>query len=187
VTPSDDIALTTHPAAVFGGRRKFRPSTPAGGNARPDIAEANAVARRRLRASRLRPTVTRVAVLVALAQAAPRCLDAAQLMRALIPRCERLSLATVYRALSDLWGAGLLLRSWGQQGRAYYGFKPDESSLPQDTLSCQCGKQMVLIGNRALHEQLRSLAGAAGFDTGKESTFAISVACAGCGNSEIGR
>lgn len=187
MTPSNDTALTTHAAAVSGYRRKTVRSdarAPAASLDQVETAKANAAARR-LRTCHLRPTRARLAVLDALTQAAPRCLDATQVIRFLIPRFERLTPATIYRSLSDLWGAGLLLRGWGQQGRTYYGIKPDEPGLPSDTLSCQCGKQMVVIGDRTLHEQLRSLAGAAGFDTGQESPFAISLACAGCVGSPV--
>lgn len=182
MTPLNDTARATHSAAVVGYPRKTirrDAGVPAPALDPAETVQAEAAARR-LQTCHLRPTRARLAVLDALTQAAPRCLDTTQLIRLLIPRFERLTPATIYRTLSDLWGAGLLLRVWGQQGRTYYGIKPEQPGSPSDTLSCQCGKQMVVIGDRTLHEHLRSLAGAAGFDTGQESPFAISLACAGC-------
>jgi Fur family ferric uptake transcriptional regulator len=170
----------------YGGR--FRPIlAPAAPDAPPgvppDLAEADALLRR-FRASRLRPTPGRIAVLAELTRAAPRCLDARQLMRSLIPSIGRPALPTVYRALNELWGAGLLLRSRGQDGRNYYGIGPEGPNPFQATLACRCGRRMVVIGDRALHEQLRSLAGAAGFVAGKESAFAISLTCPCCERGE---
>jgi len=181
VKPSDNVASTTRLAAGQGYRREIRaPSAPAAGS------EADAVLRR-FKTSRLRPTTARAAVLVALEQAAPRCLDATQVLHLLLPRFEHLSPATIYRALNDLWGAGMLLRHRGQQGRAHYAIKPGEANQSGDIFSCQCGKQMILVEDGLLHEQLRVSAEAAGFDINKKSTFTISLSCTGCGHNDTGR
>ncbi|WAH56704.1 transcriptional repressor [Pseudomonas silvicola] len=110
------------------------------------------------------------------------------MLRTLVPQVERLTPATVYRALSELWQAGLLVRNRGDHGRARYGMKPDGQSAPQDTLACHCGTRLVFIEDPALHEHLHSLAGDAGFDIDKEPAFTISMARAECRNgNEAGR
>src|SRR5690606_26508104 len=136
--------------------------------------EAVAGHAQRLKAHRLRPTQARTAVLTALEQAAPKCLDTHELFRMLNPPYEHMAPGTLGRALNDLWAAGLLTRNWCEHGRARYGIKPDEHSARKDTLGCPCGQRRVFIEDRALRERLRALAGEAGFEIGKESVFTIS-------------
>ncbi|WP_175687538.1 Fur family transcriptional regulator [Burkholderia multivorans] len=135
---------------------------------------------KRLAASHLRPTIARISVLDALEKAGPRCLDATQMYRNLSPQFENISPAVIYRALNDLWTAGLLIRTEGERGRALYAVKPDRKSLHYDTLRCHCGARLVFIENPALREHLRLLAGEEGFDLDKEPAFTITMTCAGC-------
>ena len=176
--------------AAFGRRNKSSSaSTPAGLDT--DLAashEASGVKlehAERLRANRLRSTVARVNILTVLENAAPQCLDAAELYRTLDLQSAHIAPATIYRALNDLWGAGLLVRNWSDHGRAHYAIKPDKQSPPVDTLECHCGKRLVLIEDRTLREHLRSFASEAGFDTDKEPAFTISIACPGCRKSRM--
>jgi Fur family ferric uptake transcriptional regulator len=187
--PSEVIELM----ATFGRQHKASPASNQAGRDTDALAcdqanEARVEQALRLRTHHLKPTIARISVLVTLEQAAPQCLDTTQLLRILISQVERLSTATVYRALSDLWQAGLLVRNWGDHGRARYGIKPAGQSAPKDTLACHCGTRLVFIEDPALREHLCSLAGEAGFDIDKEPAFTISMACAGCRNgSEHGR
>ncbi|MDR6575949.1 transcriptional repressor [Pseudomonas extremaustralis] len=174
--------------AAFGRRNKTSPtSTPAGLDTNLAAShEASGVKfehAERLRANRLRSTVARVNILTVLENAAPQCLDAAELYRTLDLQAAHMAPATIYRALNDLWGAGLLIRNWSEHGRAHYGIKPDKQSPPVDTLECHCGKRLVLIEGQTLREHLRSFASEAGFDIEKEPAFTISMVCAGCRKS----
>lgn len=136
-----------------------------------------------LAASRLRPTLARTSVLAALADVAPNSLDTNELFRVLNQQPSFVAPCTIYRALHDLWNAGLLVRTWGEQGRARYGIKPSPISTPKDTLGCQCGERLVFIEDDILRDHLRSLAGKAGFSIDGSSAFTISMACAGCGKN----
>ncbi|MBR7924177.1 MULTISPECIES: Fur family transcriptional regulator [Burkholderiaceae] len=137
----------------------------------------------RLVASQLRPTIARTSVLNALENATPRCLDASQMYRVLSTQFDNLTPATIYRALNDLWTAGLLVRTEGENGRAYYAFKPDGLSAKYDTLRCHCGARLVFIEDQALRESLRSVAGREGFALDKEPDFTISMTCSECKNN----
>jgi Fur family ferric uptake transcriptional regulator len=134
----------------------------------------------RLAATHLRPTIARTSVLDALEKARPRCLDASQTYRILNAQFENISPAVIYRALNDLWTAGLLIRTEGERGRALYALKPDRKTLHQDTLRCHCGARLVFIEDSALREHLRLLASEEGFDLDKEPAFTITMTCAGC-------
>ncbi|WAH56700.1 transcriptional repressor [Pseudomonas silvicola] len=171
--------------AAFGRRNKTSPAAKRAGFGTPpaNSPAANGAATghaRRLKVHRLRPTKARTAVLTALERAAPNCLDTHELFGVLNQPSERLAPGTLGRALNDLWAAGLLTRHWCEHGRARYGIKQDEHSARKDTLGCPCGQRRVFIEDRGLRERLRSLAGEAGFDIGKEPVFTISMACAGC-------
>lgn len=163
------------PESARSVRHTLRPA----GRAEPDPGAAAT----RLRNSALRPTRPRLGVLTELMRATPRCLDAAQLMHELLPQFERLTPATVYRALNDLWEAGLLLRSRTPQGHTCYGLRPDAAAGPADTLVCLCKGEMVVlvISDQALHERLRALAGAAGCALQQNAPLTLSLACADTG------
>lgn len=96
----------------------------------------------RLRNHNLRPSMARIAVLTALEQSAPHCLDAGQLYVLLK---QQLAQATVYRVLYDIWAAGLLVRSRGEQNRTRYGLKPDGHNTNSFAFGCQCGARVVFI------------------------------------------
>ncbi|HCK0545008.1 TPA: transcriptional repressor [Pseudomonas aeruginosa] len=134
----------------------------------------------RLEANHLRPTIARTSVLNALEDAVPRCLDASQMYRILSPQFESLTPASIYRALNDLWTAGLLVRTAGAQGRALYALKPARKNLQNDTMRCHCGARLVFIEDRVLREHLRLLATKEGFHLDKEPAFTITMTCAEC-------
>lgn len=134
----------------------------------------------RLGASRLRPTIARTSVLKALEKATPSCLDASQMYLILNAQFDSLPPATIYRALKDLWTAGLLVRTEGAHGRAFYALKPDGINAHYDTLRCDCGARLVFIEDLALHEHLQLLASEEGFALDEESVFTITTTCAKC-------
>ncbi|HIC2068361.1 TPA: Fur family transcriptional regulator [Raoultella ornithinolytica] len=135
----------------------------------------------RLEASHLRATFARISILNTLSQAAPHCLGAGQLYRLLNSKpSERLTQATIYRVLNDLWVAGLLIRTDGVRGRATYALKPYKKSRNQDSLRCKCGEKLIFIEDPKLHEHLLSLAGQEGFELDGEPVFTVTIICAGC-------
>lgn len=113
-------------------------------------------------------------------KAAPSCLDASQMYRLLSTQPDSLTPGSVYRALNDLWIAGLLVRTEGARGRAFYAIKPETLNDQCDTLRCHCGARLVFIEDLALHEQLQSLASEEGFALDEESVFTITTTCAKC-------
>lgn len=131
----------------------------------------------RLKNHHLRPTVARISVLAALEQSAPQCLDAGQLYAILH---LQLAQATIYRVLHDIWEAGLVVRSRGEQNRTKFGLRPDGQNRQKIALGCHCGARLVFIEDKTLYEQLHSLAGEAGFDIDNDPVFIISTACTGC-------
>lgn len=188
MTTRDQPSQVMDLMAAFGRRNKAdplskKPRVPdtelAASHAAGEVAFAHA---QRLKANRLRPTIARTGVLTVLERASPHCLDANELFRILNQQSQHVAPGTVYRALNDLWGAGLLIRVWGEHGRARYGIKPDEQSARKDTLGCQCGERLVFIERSALREHLLSLANEAGFNIEEEPAFTISILCAGCRN-----
>ncbi len=136
---------------------------------------------RRLIAHKLRPTAARADVLRALEQAAPSCLDASRVYRLLSGRRDRLTPGSVYRALHDLWVAGLLVRTEGTRGRAFYAIRPDLLTARHDTPRCRCGARLVFIEDPVLRAHLRSLACEEGFVLDAETVFTITTTCARCG------
>lgn len=153
----------------------------------PITAGAKSSYEQRLEASHLRPTIARTSVLNALEEAVPRCLDASQMYRILSPQFESLTPASIYRALNDLWTAGLLVRTEGAQGRALYALKPDRKNLHNDTMRCHCGARLVFLEDLALREHLRLLASKEGFDLDKEPVFTITMTCTECRQLRKGR
>lgn len=134
----------------------------------------------RLQACDLRPTLARISALEVLEKAVPACLDAGQVYRILGPQYESITSSTIYRALKDLWMAGLLVRVEGEYGRAYYAIKPYGKATECDTLRCRCGTRLIFIEDQTLRRHLRSLAIKEGFDLDKESAFTVTVTCASC-------
>jgi len=67
--------------------------------------------------------------------ATPGSLDASQTHRILGTEFNRLMLGSIYRALNDLWAAGLLIRTEGAPGRAFYAIKPKALRAANTTLS----------------------------------------------------
>lgn len=135
---------------------------------------------RRLQSCDLRPTLARISALDVLEKAVPGCLDASQVYRMLSPQYESITSSTIYRALKDLWMAGLLIRTDGAHGRAFYAIKPHAQGARCDTLRCHCGTRLVFIEDQALRKHLRSLAVKEGFDVDIESAFTVTVTCAVC-------
>ena len=180
--PHDDPSRIVHMIASFGSR-----SLPSGRHKLKHAAEAGAGAgmpvlslEQRLAARKLRPTTARISVLIALDEAAPSCLDANQMYRTLCRQFESLTLGSIYKALNDLWSAGLLVRSEGTRGRASYSIKPDALGASHITLRCQCGARLVFIEDLMLREHPQSLAGEEGFALDAEPAFTITATCAKC-------
>ncbi|UKE45643.1 MULTISPECIES: Fur family transcriptional regulator [Xanthomonas translucens group] len=124
--PHDDPPRIIELITSFGSK-----SLPSGNHLMKHSAAANPETRspvssqeQRLAASRLRPTIARTRVLNALEKATPSCLDASQMYRLLRTQFDSLTPGSVYRALNDLWTAGLLVRTEGARGRAFYAIKP---------------------------------------------------------------
>ncbi|MEI7064433.1 hypothetical protein [Dickeya chrysanthemi] len=118
--PHDDPPRIIDLITSFGSK-----NLPSGKHMMKHTAAASPVTRspmssqeQRLAASRLRPTVARTSVLNALEKATPSCLDASQMYRILSTQLDSLTPASIYRALNDLWIAGLLVRTEGAHGRA---------------------------------------------------------------------
>lgn len=148
--------------------------------ARAEAGSPTSSQERRLTAKGLRPTKARASVLSTLEKVAPICLDASRMYRILSTQFDRLSAGSIYRALHDLWTAGLLVRTEGARRRAFYAIKPEALNDQSDTLRCQCGERLVFIEDLALREHLRSRAFGAGFAVDEGSIFTITTTCAKC-------
>ncbi|WLH66140.1 Fur family transcriptional regulator [Pseudomonas sp. FP2309] len=148
--------------------------------ANPEAGAPTSSQEQRLLASRLRPTIARTRVLNALEKATPNCLNANQMSRILSSQFDSFAPGSIYRTLNDLWTAGLLVRTEGTHGRAFYAIKPEAPSDQHDTLRCHCGARLVFIENLALHEHLQSLASEEGLALDEESVFTITTTCAKC-------
>ncbi len=180
--PHDDSRRIVDLIASFGSKK-----LPSGKHeikhtaaARAKTGSPRSSQEQRLAANGLRPTITRTSVLCALEMAAPSCLDASQTYRILGAQFNRLTLGSIYRALNDLWAAGLLIRTEGARGRAFYAIKPKALNDQYDTLRCHCGSRLVFIEDLALREHLQSLASVEGFALDEESIFTITTTCAKC-------
>jgi len=135
---------------------------------------------RRLAPHYPRATSARLSVLRVLEQAAPSCLDANQLYRTLSGQPNPVTPGAVYRALNDLWSAGLLVRTEGARGRAFYVAKPEALNDSYATLGCHYGARLVFIEDLAPREHLRSLACEQGFAFEERSVFTTTTTCAHC-------
>ncbi|AXL71799.1 transcriptional repressor [Pseudomonas aeruginosa] len=180
--PHDDPPRIIDLITSFGSK-----NLPSGKHMMKHTAAASPVTRspmlsqeQRLAASRLRPTIARTSVLNALEKATPSCLDASQMYRILSTQLDSLTPASIYRALNDLWIAGLLVRTEGAHGRAFYAIKPDGLNAHYDTLRCHCGARLVFIEDQVLREHLRSLAREEGFALDREPAFTITMTCTKC-------
>ncbi|PZQ76320.1 MAG: ferric uptake regulator family protein [Variovorax paradoxus] len=156
------------------------------GSASPETGSPTPPQEQRLVANRLRPTLARTGVLSALEDAKPGCLDASQMHRILSRQFGGLRLGSIYRALNDLWMAGILVRTEGAHGRALYAVKPDTSSARYDTLRCHCGARLAFVDDPALRERLRWLACTEGFALDAEPVFSVTTTCAKCRQSGEG-
>lgn len=107
----------------------------------PDAGALTSSQEQRLLASRLR----RTRVLNALEKATPNYLDANQIYRILSTQFDSFALGSIYRTLNEQWSAGLLVRTDGARGRAFYALKPEALNNQHDTLRCQCGSRLVFI------------------------------------------
>lgn len=185
--PHDDSRRIVDLIASFGSKKLPSGKHKQAAKARDDARSPVLSQEQRLAATGLRATVTRASVLSALERAAPSCLDASQTYLILGTQFKRLTLGSIYRALNDLCAAGLLVRTEGARGRAFYAIKPKASNEQCGTLRCHCGARLVFIEDLALREHLRSLASAEGFAIDEESVFTITTTCAKCRQLRKGR
>ena len=171
-----DLITSFGSKKLTSGRHMMKHTAAANSKARALISSHE----QRLMASRLRPTIARTRVLNALEKATPNCLNANQMSRILSSQFDSFAPGSIYRTLNDLWTAGLLVRTEGTHGRAFYAIKPEALDDQCDTLRCHCGAQLVFIEDLALHEHLQSLASEVGFALDAESVFTITTTCAKC-------
>lgn len=180
--PYDDAPWIVDLIASFGskkppsGKHKMK-RTAAASTATGSLTSSQ---EQRLAANGLRPTMARTSVLSALEKATPSCLDASAMYRVLSRQSDNLTPGSIYRALNDLWTAGLLVRTEGARGRAFYAIKPKAPSGQYDTLRCHCGARLVFIEDLALREHLQSLTSQEGFALDEESAFTITTTCSKC-------
>lgn len=180
MAPHDDPPRIIDLITSFGGKRSLLSKRMKRTASNLPTVNAKSSHERRLQACDLRPTPARISVLDALEKAVPRCLDTSQVYRILSSQFESLTSATIYRALNDLWTAGLLVRTEGAHGRGFYAIKPDGQGAYYDTLRCHCGARLVFIEDQTLRDHLRVLAAKEGFDLGIKPAFTITVMCADC-------
>ncbi|MGJ7558497.1 Fur family transcriptional regulator [Variovorax sp. RB3P1] len=180
--PYDDSPRVVDLIASFGSKRlpSDKPKTRHTAAARDETESPTSVQEQRLGANGLRPTTARAGVLSALEKAAPSCLDASQMYRILSTPFDSPAPGSVYRALNDLWTAGLLVRTEGARGRAFFAIKPEALNDGYGTLRCHWGARLIFIEDLALHKYLKSLASEKGFAIDEESAFTITTTCAKC-------
>lgn len=95
-----------------------------------------------LRENRLRPTLARIAILKLFQ--GPRSYTPDQVYRALVNQAEDISLATMYRTLAQLLGAGILSRQQLDHGPGHYLLARVNAS--QHMLCTVCGPWCVYQG-----------------------------------------
>lgn len=179
MAPCDDSPRIVDLIASFGSKKPLPRKRKHAATTGAETGLPMSSQEHRLAASRLRPTIVRSTVLNALEQATPSCLDASQMYRVLSRQIDSLTPGSVYRALNDLWTAGLLIRAEGARGRAFYTIKPAALNR-YDTLRCHCGARLVFLEDPVLLGQLRSLASKNGFVFDEESVFTITTTCSTC-------
>lgn len=138
--PYDDSRRIVDLVASFGSK-----NPPSGQHKRKNTAAARAKTGsstssqgQRLEPNGLRPTIARTIVLDALENATravwmPAKYIASSACNSTASHGDR------YRALNDLWTAGLLIRTAGTRGRAFCAIKPEAPDDQYDTLRCHCG------------------------------------------------
>ncbi|ARP80544.1 ferric uptake regulator family protein [Bordetella genomosp. 8] len=180
--PRDDSPRIVDLIAAFGskklpsGKHKIEHTAAAA----PDTGSSLSFLEQRLVANKVRPTIARLSVLSTLEKAMPSCLDARQTYRILSTQFDSLTPGAIYRALNDLWIAGLLVRTEAARGRALYAIKPDALNARYDTLRCHCGGRLVFLDDLALRKHLQTLAREKGFALEAEPVFTISTTCEKC-------
>ncbi len=178
----DTSCQIVDPLAPFSSK-----NLPAGKHKRKPVVTSHAASgssissqEQRLETNGIRPTNARVGVLSTLEKAAPSSLDASQIYRLLSTQLDSLAQGTVYRALSDLWTAGLLVRTAGARGRAFYAIKPELPEHQYVTLRCHCGARLVFIEDLAFRKHLQLVAFQEGFVSDNEPVFTITTTCSKC-------
>lgn len=136
----------------------------------------------RLRAVRLRPTTSRIHIILTL-EGANGPMTAENLLRTLMLRGTPIGMGTAYRVLTELTSVGLLQRAWVQGhvgAKAAYSVTTAESEASAGThwLTCErCGRCLSFI-DAGLLERLRQAAELSDLRAPKQG-LSIKVGCMG--------
>lgn len=129
-----------------------------------------------LRSVGLKATLPRMRVLDIIRQSATRHLSAEDIFKRLVEQGSDVGLATVYRVLSQLEGAGLLLRNTFDGGKAV--FEIDEGEHHDHLICLSCGR-VDEFSNEAIERLQRDVAEANGYELA-DHRLALYGHCAAC-------
>ena len=122
-----------------------------------------------LRSARLRPTMSRMAVLRLIETRAPAWLSAEEIFRVLLQDGHSIGLGTIYRVLQELLAAELLMRKWGLHRKAFYRSPREESVVPVLLLICPLRDRAVELRDDELLARLVAAALQQGIDLADHS------------------
>jgi Fur family transcriptional regulator, ferric uptake regulator len=129
-----------------------------------------------LKRARMRPTSSRVAVLRLFHEFPNEHMTADQVFRRVPPDTEQCSLASVYRALSQLLEAGLITNAWIGEQRVVYEL--NRGTRHSHLVCNDCG-EVSDIDDTELESQHETIAGARGFRY-TSASLVIFGRCAHC-------
>ena len=133
-----------------------------------------------LKSSGLKATPPRIKVLEIFQRAEPRHSSAEDVYRALVDQGSKIGLATVYRVLMQLAGAGLLTRCRFETGKAVYGLN---RGTHHDHLVCLgCGRVDEFY-DAEIEARQREVARTIGFGL-QEHALALYGLCSDCTGCE---
>lgn len=141
-----------------------------------DQRDARALHEPSLRRAGLKSTLPRLAILRILHGGNRRHLSAEDVFRELLAEGSELSLATVYRVLSQLEGAGLLKRHLFDSGKAFY---EADDGTPHDHLLCLGCGAVLEFSSAAMDRSRREAAASNGYELA-EHQLAVQGYCARC-------
>ena len=110
----------------------------------------------RLRAAKLRPTTSRIAILQVVEAAGLQAVSAEEVFQHTIHRGTRMCLGTVYRALQEFEQRGLVWRDWDAGRKIRYRLKSDETQEPAVYLVCRHSGRRHQIMDPVLNECLQA-------------------------------
>lgn len=129
-----------------------------------------------LKEAGLKATVPRIKILSLLEESTLRHVSAEDVYKALLDSGEDLSLATVYRVLTQFEQAGLVTRHHFEGGHSV--FELNEGEHHDHILCVKCGKVDEFV-DKVIEERQKSIAAEKGYDMTDHSLYIFGI-CSNC-------